>query len=144
MKILQDAIIAREFDTDEARSYIVEDILRKLIRAGLNQTAGKEYRLKWECFSGRIEELNANQLRTVLQMEEVAQGEETLWTHCDIDMPPENEQIFGEDVEYLVQSDEDELYIAYFIDGEWRNRFGYEFMDEIIAWRRLPEKYKQE
>lgn len=146
MKAIQKSMVTQELVMSGAIGTVVEAVLRELITGGVKggATAGQEYRLRWDISSRAVPELDAYELKTVLQMEEVVQGAEMLWTRCSDYMPVENEQVFGEDIEYLVQDEDGEINIAYYCDGKWVSRFGYELMNDIIAWRRLPEKYGEE
>lgn len=66
------------------------------------------------------------------------------WIPCDIRLPKQNEYIGNVCKYYLVQDKYDDMYVARYTKRGWNPIDTLFFLDEVVAWRPLPEPYKAE
>lgn len=68
--------------------------------------------------------------------------EQTEWIPCDVGLPKQNEYIGNVCKYYLVQDCYGDMYVARYTKKGWNPIDSLFFLDDVVAWRQLPEKYK--
>ena len=66
------------------------------------------------------------------------------WIPCDIRLPKQNKYIGNVCKYYLVQDKYDDMYVARYTERGWNPIDTLFFLDDVVAWLPLPEKYKAE
>ena len=66
------------------------------------------------------------------------------WIPCDVRLPKQNEYIGNVCKYYLVQDKYDDMYVARYTECGWNPIDTLFFLDDVVAWRPLPERYEYE
>ena len=70
--------------------------------------------------------------------------DEDEWIPCDVRLPKQNEYIGNVCKYYLIQNEYGDMCVARYTKKGWNSIDSPFFLDDIVAWMPLPEKYKTE
>ena len=70
--------------------------------------------------------------------------EQTGWIPCDIRLPKQNEYIGNVCKYYLIQDEYGDMCVARYTKKGWHPIESLFFLDDVIAWMPLPERYEYE
>ena len=66
---------------------------------------------------------------------------EDRWISCNERLPEQNEHEYKC---YLIQDEYGDMYVAHYTNKGWHPMDGLFFLNNIVAWMPLPERYKAE
>ena len=66
------------------------------------------------------------------------------WIPCDVRLPKQNGYIGNVCKYYLVQDCYGDMYVARYTERGWNPIDSLFFLDDVVAWRPLPERYEYE
>lgn len=70
--------------------------------------------------------------------------EDTKWIPCSVKMPKPDEFIENVRKYYLVQNEYGDMCVASYTNRGWLSINALYILEDIVAWRQLPERYKAE